>query len=89
MRVASDQFKQFDQEIMLELITGVNVKYAQRFFDRFSAVYVHILKTEPLGQLILDQMYNEEDPYAARQLILEYIEQDPLDDQEADLDTTT
>lgn len=77
--VPYDEFKLFDQETMIQLISGEDIRYAQKFMDTFSRIYVYILHTQPRGQEILDQMYAEEDPNQAREMILPYVQPRPDD----------
>jgi hypothetical protein len=82
--VPYEQFKVFDQETMIELIAGSDMRYAQKFMDTFSRIYVYILNNHERGQEILDQMYAEDDPNRAREMILPYVESRP-DDYEGGL----
>lgn len=77
--VPYEQFKLFDQETMIQLITGEDIRYAQKFMDTFSRIYVYILYTQPRGQEILDQMYAEDDPTRARDMIMPFVQPRPDD----------
>lgn len=71
-KISREEFELFDQEIMLELIQSTEVRYAQRFFDKFSGLYMQVLKER--GQAALDHLYKQDDPYVTRELILEFVE---------------
>lgn len=72
-------FKQFDQEVIVEIMSGSDIKYAQRFFDRFSHIYAWVLENEPDGQWFLDWLYQEEHILTARRAIVRFVEGDPLE----------
>ena len=71
-KISLEDFELFDQEIMLELIQSNEVRYAQRFFDKFSALYMEVLRER--GQAVLDHLYKQDDPYVTRELILEFVD---------------
>lgn len=72
-------FKQFDQEVIVEIMSGSDIKYAQRFFDRFSHVYAWVLVNEPDAQHFLNGLYQEEHILTARRAIVRFVEGDPLE----------
>jgi len=72
-------FKQFDQEVIVEIMSGSDIKYAQRFFDRFSHVYRWVLDHEPDAQHFLNHLYQEEHILTARRAIVRFVEGDPLE----------
>jgi hypothetical protein len=72
-------FKQFDQEVIVEIMSGSDIKYAQRFFDRFSHVYAWVLVNEPDAQNFLNDLYQEEHILTARRAIVRFVEGDPLE----------
>jgi hypothetical protein len=78
-----DIFKEFDQQVILDIMSGSDIKYAQRFFDRFSHIYVWVLANEPDAQEFLNNLYHEEHILTARRAIVRFVEGDPL----ADCDT--
>lgn len=73
-------FKQFEQEVIVEIMSGSDIKYAQRFFDRFSHVYSWVLENEPDAQHFLNSLYQEEHILTARKAIVRFVEGDPLED---------
>ena len=79
-----DEFKEFDQQVVIEIVGGSDIKYAQRFFDRFSHIYRWVLENEVDADDYLYQLYQEEHILTARQAILRFVEGDPL----ADCDTS-
>jgi hypothetical protein len=78
-----DIFKEFDQQVILDIMLGSDIKYAQRFFDRFSHIYIWVLDNDPDAQEYLNNLYNEEHILTARRAIVRFVEGDPL----ADCDT--
>lgn len=74
MKISRKEFDEFDQKIMLDLLVGTEIRYAQRFFDKFSAVYRWILDNHPAGERYLANLYKELDPMEAREEILRYVE---------------
>jgi hypothetical protein len=81
--ISLEDFKAFDQQVILDIINGSDVKYAQRFFDRFSHIYLWVLDNEPDAQQYLNSLYSEEHVLTARRAIVRFVEGDPL----ADCDT--
>ncbi len=77
--VPLEVFKQFDQEVIVEIMSGSDIKYAQRFFDRFSHIYAWVLENEPDAQYFLDYLYQEEHIITARRAIVRFVEGDPLE----------
>ena len=78
-----DEFKAFDQQVILDIMNGSDVRYAQRFFDRFSHIYRWILENEVDADEYLYELYREEHIITARRKILKYVEGDPLEDSKA------
>ncbi len=74
-----EEFKEFDQQVILDIMSGEDVKYAQRFFDRFSRIYSWVLQNEPDAQHFLDSLYQEEHVITARRAIVRFVEGDPLE----------
>jgi hypothetical protein len=72
-------FKEFDQQVVLDIMMGSDIKYAQRFFDRFSEIYIWVLENEPNAQKYLNQLYQEEHILTARRAIVRFVEGDPLE----------
>jgi hypothetical protein len=81
--IPMDIFKEFDQQVVLDIMSGSDIKYAQRFFDRFSHIYIWVLTNEPDAQEYLNNLYREEHVLTARRAIVRFVEGDPL----ADCDT--
>ena len=73
-----EEFKEFDQQVILDIINGSDVKYAQRFFDRFSHVYLWVIQNELDADDYLYGLYQEEHVLTARRAILRFVEGDPL-----------
>ena len=73
-KISLEDFELFDQEIMLELLQSNEVRYAQRFFDKFSALYMEVLRER--GQSALDHLYKQDDPYVTRELIMDFVNHD-------------
>lgn len=72
-------FKEFDQQVVVDIMMGSDIKYAQRFFDRFSEIYVWVLENEPDAQKYLNQLYQEEHIMTARRAVTRFVAGDPLE----------